>query len=141
MNATTETLRALRVACLKSAGEKSAACPGLYRQRKRDGSLSSPLEGHCGAVSSMLYGMFGGEIIGAIVEARILNWEDEPGLSYAGCQHFWNRLPDGRVVDLTSCQFGGDGLHALCYGKPDEPPALTPLPFLWFARRVLKRLR
>lgn len=28
-----------------------------------------------------------------------------------GISHFWNRLPNGQEFDLTSDQFGGDGIH------------------------------
>jgi hypothetical protein len=25
--------------------------------------------------------------------------------------HYWNKLPDGREIDFTSDQYGGDGIH------------------------------
>ena len=28
--------------------------------------------------------------------------------------HYWNRLPDGREVDLTSDQYGGNGIDPVC---------------------------
>ncbi len=43
---------------------------------------------------------------------RVFEWEiiriRVPG---KGVDHYWNRMPDGRDIDFTSDQFGGDGIH------------------------------
>jgi len=64
--------------------------------------LRSPLAGHCSIVALMVRGMFGGVIVTGLVDET---------------RHYWNRLPDGREVDLTSCQFGGDGVTPLKRGR------------------------
>lgn len=73
---------------------------GLYRAcwnvaaRYNPDSHESPLWGKCVLVSLIVRGCFGGDLISG---------------DYAGLSHYWNRLPDGTEVDLTSCQFGGNG--------------------------------
>src|SRR6185436_8318353 len=84
---TTEQLLILRDAFRK------AAFDGLSRP-----GAKSPLAGHCGIVAVVVQGLFGGEIIEG---------------SYRSSRHYWNRLPDGREIDMTSCQFGGDGINKI----------------------------
>ena len=42
-------------------------------------------------------------------------WDPEPG--FRDCEldvtHWWNRLPDGRILDVTHCQFGGEEIALL----------------------------
>lgn len=58
-----------------------------------------------------------------------------------GITHYWNRLPDGKEVDFTSCQFGGDGFTPLKKGrKVRERTGFTPLRFLLFAKKVMEQL-
>lgn len=114
--ATDSDLTRLRAACLATAAQYPPPEGFLGR---------SPLRGHCGAVSLMLRGMFGGEILYGEIEG-------EP--------HYWNRLRDGREVDLTSCQFGGDGFHPLTEGRSVQAPELTDpvyLAFAWAVRKLL----
>jgi hypothetical protein len=93
MRPTWANLKVLHDACAAAAGPKLA------------GALS-PLAGYCDAAAEVVRGLHGGAILTGTVE---------------GCQHFWNRLPDGRDVDLTSCQFGGDGLRPLKRGRLMRP--------------------
>lgn len=88
-------LKILRDACLAVADEH-------YRKVPRWLPDVSPLMGHCVVVSLMVQGMFGGDILKGRVH---------------GYPHFWNRLPDGREIDLTSCQFGGDGVRPIAAGR------------------------
>ncbi len=101
---TTADLRILHDACTR------AALPRLL------GALS-PLAGHCDVVAELVLGLFGGVIVTGRVE---------------GLAHFWNRLPNGREVDLTSCQFGGDGLRPRKRGK-----VLQPQPKFASARSII----
>jgi hypothetical protein len=57
-----------------------------------------------------------------------------------GVQHYWNRLPDGKEVDLTSCQFGGDGYTPFKKGRKVKRKGLTDIRFLMFAQRVKDNL-
>lgn len=85
----------------------------------------SPLEGHCGAVSLILHGMFGGDILTGPVN---------------GTRHFWNRI-DGKEYDLTSCQFGGDGIKPLRKGRKVDRPELIDPRYLDFATKVMGKLK
>jgi hypothetical protein len=71
---------------------------------------SSPLAGYCAAAAITVQACFGGCLVSGFVN-------DE--------QHFWNRLPNGREVDLTSCQFGGDGITPLKRGRKIPGPELV----------------
>ena len=113
-------LKLLREACVAAAGAKTSCHPELYNAHK------SPLEGHCAAVAYMVQGMFGGEI----VTGRV-----------TGITHYWNRLPDGKEVDLTSCQFGGDGYTPFKKGRKVKRGELIPLRFLLFASQVYEVLK
>jgi hypothetical protein len=70
----------------------------IYEQKKH----ISPLCGHCGCVAYTMQQLYGGDIMSGKVN---------------GESHLWNKLPNGIEVDLTSCQYGGDGLHPLIKGK------------------------
>jgi len=56
-----------------------------------------PSKGQCYVTAILIQNILGGKLVAGIV----------------GCdQHYWNKLPDGIEVDLTSDQFdGGDGIH------------------------------
>lgn len=62
----------------------------------------SPLTGLCGTMAVLVRAIAGGEIVKGFVD---------------GTHHYWNRLPDGEEIDLTSCQFGGDGWKPLKRGR------------------------
>lgn len=114
-------LHDLRKACLAVASAETSCGPDEYDREK------SPLHGHCGAVSSMVRGMFGGDIVTGRVN---------------GVQHYWNRLDDGTEVDLTSCQFGGDGYTPFKKGKKvKRKEELTHLGFIAFAVLVKDKLK
>lgn len=81
----------------------------------------SPLHGHCGAVAHLVQSKFGGEILSGTVD---------------GQRHFWNRLPSGEEIDLTSDQFGGDGRSPLRPGAISPARKTTNLRFRVFAERV-----
>ena len=58
----------------------------------------NPLWGHCAVVSLIVQDLFGGDLLRVSLE----------GTEFAeGRSHYFNRLPDGRVVDLTEAQFQG----------------------------------
>jgi hypothetical protein len=106
----------LRKAFLSAASAETSCYPGSYDAGK------SPLDGHCGAVATVIRGMFGGYVVTGRVN---------------GVPHYWNRLPDGTELDLTSCQFGGDGFTLLKRGRKVKPrTGPTPPRFLLFAERV-----
>lgn len=117
-----EELAVVREALRKAAGPDTFFGSGVYDP------LASPLCGHCGVVAVLIQRVYGGVILRGTV-----------GRS----QHFWNRLPCGRHVDLTSCQYGGDGLRPITRrrrsrGKPVATPTAAELSqqYYRFADRV-----
>lgn len=102
MQPTPELLQMLRAAFIETAAPEFACCPIMYRQMRRFEMLPSPLWNHCTAVAFVIRGLFGGDYVSGKVK-------DEP--------HFWNRLPDGTELDMTSCQYGGDGFKPLRKGR------------------------
>jgi hypothetical protein len=112
----------IRKAFLKSACAETAAWPEQYRRKR----VESPLYLHCTAVATVIQALFSGDIVTGKIK---------------GITHYWNRLPDGKEVDFTSCQFGGDGFTPLKKGrKVRERTGLTPLRFLLFAKKVMEQL-
>lgn len=109
------TLNIIRKACLKVAAAETSCFPEHY-----DKSIS-PLHGHCSAVATVVQACLGGEIVSGRVN---------------GVAHYWSRLPDGSEVDLTSCQFGGNGMTPLKKGRKVKPRKLTAMRFLVFADKV-----
>lgn len=49
-------------------------------------------------------------------------------------------MSDGKEVDLTSCQFGGDGFTPLKKGRKVIRKGLTNIRFLFFAEKVMNVL-
>lgn len=94
--------------------------------------MPTPLTGHCAAVAYMVQASFGGDIVTGRITNRIKNhyWNK--------VTHYWNRLPDGTEIDLTSCQFGGDGLTPFKKGRKVKRGDLVPIRFLLFAAKVYK---
>ena len=80
----------------------------------------NPLYGHCFVMALFVRHAFGG----VIVRGR------EPE-SLGGGTHFWNILPTGQEVDLTSCQYGSDGLS----------PVFTPELVLVLEKRLWQNKR
>ena len=113
----------IRVASLAVACAETSCNPDQYSP------IVSPLDGHCGAMATMIRGIFGGDIIKGKVKKTV---------------HYWNRLPCGTEFDLTSCQFGGDGYTPLAKGTVVKEPKLSPNlvapQFLLFAMRVKEEL-
>jgi hypothetical protein len=62
------------------------------------------------------------------------------GLASNNEPHYWNRLPDGHEIDLTSDQYGGDGYLPITTGSPVEAPEPAPLRSLLFAMAVHQEL-
>lgn len=117
MDSLAQQIKMIRDACLKAASAGTSCYPDSYLAKK------SPLEGHCAAVAYMVQGVFGGEIVTGRVQ---------------GVSHYWNRLPDGKEIDLTSCQFGGDGYTPFKKGRKVKRGELVPVRFLIFASKVQK---
>ena len=76
----------LRTCMVKAAGSQTA-----YKTYDKN---ISPLHNHCGCVSYTIQRILGGAILRSKVN---------------GITHYWNKLPNGSEIDLTSDQFGGDG--------------------------------
>jgi hypothetical protein len=108
-------LQALRQALLAVASAQTAYDPTAYAERRE----VCPLTGHCAAVAYLVQQRLGGEQLSAKVTFR---WAGQTLRD----THFWNRLPDGREVDLTGSQFGGDGWRPLAdsLGQPSPHPQL-----------------
>ena len=83
------TLIELRNKMLECASADTAYCSEFY-----EGGLHD----HCFAAAYVVQQYFGGEIVCGKIEHD---------------RHAWNLLPNGTYVDLTSCQFGGDGFTPL----------------------------
>jgi len=106
-------LAPLREACLRAVANRQLE-PG-----------DVPLAGMCVEVSLIVRGVFGGILLSGFVGKE---------------QHYWNRLPDGRELDITSDQFGGDGYAPLIKGTPVDVPSPIPLTAILFAQHVLANL-
>jgi hypothetical protein len=92
----TSRLESIRNTCLLVASEETA-----YNRHYTGG-----LHNHCGPVSFVVQRLLGGHILWGTVH---------------GSRHYWNKLPCGRECDLTSCQFGGDGLTPVATGTLAPP--------------------
>ena len=66
-----------------------------------DWSPANPARGQCGVTALTLHDLLGGDLL--VAEVLL------PDGSRQGV-HWWNRLPDGREVDLTREHPGGAGL-------------------------------
>jgi len=65
---------------------ETSAAPELW-------SPQNPSRGQCAITALLIQDEFGGDLLRGVV---------------SGESHYWNRLPDGTVVDLTLEQFGGE---------------------------------
>jgi len=111
------SLMNLRVAMLTAASAETAYDPGQYEQDKE----TSRLSGHCAAAAHVIQQKFGGDIIAGRVDK---------------VPHYWNLLPDGSEVDLTSDQFGGNGIDPITTGRKTPRRKTVNSRFKVFARRV-----
>lgn len=91
-------LKRLRKIFLKIARAEFSCYPDGYDSKEK----LSPLDGHCAVVSHLIWKLYGGDIVTGRID---------------GVPHYWNRLPDNKEIDLTSCQFGGDGFAPLKKGR------------------------
>lgn len=116
-------MKLVRKAMLKAACPETACWPEQYKREKK----RSPLYLHCAAAATVVRALFGGDIVTGRVNG-------EP--------HYWNRLPDGKEVDFTSCQYGGDGFTPLRKGRKVHRSEFAPtnLRYLLFAQRVMESL-
>lgn len=114
--------KTFRAALLKAAGEDTAYDPEAYRTER-----TSDLAKHCGAVAYATKSYYGGTILMGTVN---------------GERHFWNRLPDGSIVDFSSCQYGGDGFNPVSdKGRPQPERKTVNARFLVFEARVQQALK
>lgn len=111
----------VRNALVKAACAETSCWPDEYRRKK----IKSPLYLHCAAVATVIQALYGGDIVTGTVK---------------DITHYWNRLPDGKEVDYTSCQFGGDGLTPFKKGRKVNRKGPTNPRFLIFAKRVMENL-
>lgn len=121
-------LKILREAFLAVADPVTSCQPTTYRELQAKGELTSVLQFHCGAVATVLRGILGGDIVTGKIN---------------GITHYWNRLPNNQEVDLTSCQFGGDGFTPLKKGRRvhRKDGETANVKFILFAERVKRQLR
>ena len=99
-----DELRQFKTQLEQAAGPDTAYDPEAWEARRQE----CPLAEHCNAAAWVVQQRYGGEIL-------MTKMPD-------GSRHFWNRLPDGREVDLTGDQYGGDGL------TPVSPTPGRPAP-------------
>ena len=120
--------RAPTLAQIRAALERVSAADTAYDPESYVRLLPTrgPLVGHCNAAAWIVQRLLGGDL----VEARV-----------SGERHVWNRLPSGQEVDLTSDQFGGDGLHPIASATRTLPNRKTINPrFLRLEERVSMEL-
>ncbi|MHB8147170.1 MAG: YunG family protein, partial [Vulcanimicrobiaceae bacterium] len=79
-----------------------------------DPDRPTPLTGWCVEVAMTVRAVFGGSLLVSDVGRD-------------GNMHYWNRFPDGTECDLTSDQFGGDGIHPIL-SSAQEADIPSPLP-------------
>jgi hypothetical protein len=95
-------------------------------------SSGNPAWGHCDITALVVHDFFGGDLV--VGEVRL--GEEQRGY------HWWNRLPDGREVDLTSSQFR-DGQRVSAgrrVPRPTERPLRRWAEYQLLRRRVMARL-
>ena len=112
-------LSQLKKHLIEAAGESTAYDAKSYRNSCRTSRLSE----HCYVVARFIQKYYGGNL----KRAKI-----------SGKTHYWNQLPDGKEVDLTSCQFpNGDGFHPLVKGTIAPNPKTENPRVRQFEERVL----
>ena len=74
----------------------------------------NPARGQCGVTALVVHDLLGGELILGEV------WVDGARTG----SHYWNRLPDGREVDLTAEQFHPG--EVIAGGEPQRRPPDAP---------------
>ena len=125
---TERLLRLLREVAITCASSKTSCNPYLYEQNQKNKIQLSPLEGHCAIISFVVHKLFNANI----VHGKVMS-----------IQHYWNRLPNGKEIDLTSCQFrGGNGWNPLKKGTiyKVNKSLITPT-YLNFYNEILQKLK
>ena len=90
ININEKTLKKFRKVLERVWSKETAYPPSLKSGRK------CKSRGQCYVTALLIKFFFGGEIV----------------YGYVGKErHYWNLLDDGKEFDLTSDQYGGDGLH------------------------------
>lgn len=82
-------LDALRAVFEEAWDARTSYCPEEWDE-------SQPSCGQCYVTARLVHHFLGGEIIRCFRPSRDVN-------------HYWNRLPNGREIDLTADQFGCQG--------------------------------
>lgn len=85
----------------------------VMRRMSDSSRQKDSLEGMCVELSFIVKEFLGGCILFGVIH---------------GTGHYWNRLPDNSEVDLTSCQFGGDGFTPLGHGVSINLEKLAYIP-------------
>ncbi len=93
------TIKELRKIFGEISSEKTAYDAKVYSENKS----KTPVYGHCGCIATVIKDVYGGSIL--------------KGEAIPGHNHYWNQLPDGTAIDLTSDQYGGDGLNPVVKDK------------------------
>ena len=81
--------------------------------------------GQCAVTALVVQDRYGGDLLRVVV-----NDPELPGLSGS---HYYNRLPDGRIVDLTRNQFSS--------WRPEGPPEVRPREYLLANESTAERYR
>ena len=81
--------------------------------------------GQCAVTALVVQDRYGGDLLRVVV-----NDPELPGLSGS---HYYNRLPDGRIVDLTRDQFSS--------WQPEGPPEVRPREYLLANESTAERYR
>lgn len=109
-----DKVKHIRRCLIQVASADTSYSPEVYVTKE------SKLTGHCFAAAYVVQCFLGGEIITGTVN---------------GERHGWNKI-DGIEFDVTSCQFGGDGLTPLAKGKVWKMPKKINPRFLKLKERV-----
>jgi hypothetical protein len=92
----------------------------------------NPARGQCGVTALIIQDLLGGDLI----LGEVFAGETKTGY------HYWNRLPDGREVDLTAGQFhpGEVIVGAEVQQRPPGPPRRCRQQYETLRQRVLTAL-
>ncbi|MDN5916817.1 MAG: hypothetical protein L0I76_17215 [Pseudonocardia sp.] len=96
-------------------------------------SPENPARGQCGSTALTVHDLFGGALLLAEVWCPDGRWQG---------YHWWNRLPDGRELDLTREQFGPDEVVQLprVIDRPPGRPRRCAAQYELLRDRVLTTL-
>lgn len=106
---------------VSASWSKQTCWPGAWNPKV-------PAAGQCRVTSAVVYKLLGGEIMRAEIKKNPLY------------THFWNVLPNGKKLDLTSKQF--TGFEKIPQGKPmrfSEVIGIDPIKFQY--KSLFKKVR